>query len=308
MEISDEVLESIVSQCNGSTSNALSHLYTLVALNDTSINPANSPKSELSPPNSNNKVGNIVLASLVTSVVKMPKSPTSLSTTLSDIKAALNIKPKQTSNGVKQQQNKNLGKRPGKLECSTAVPDSKRFLSTSLQKSQINNVDQKVNLQHIKQEINGDLLKLCPVKYIPITTNGTTQPLPVATSIPTPLFVTQPLSPPPLSDKSADKTNSEQKTVKSNGSANPQESQQMINIGATALQNDQGYLIWNLYFYMLTGNPDSALVVLSSLLQNGVKSTTIAQELVSFSALYIGNYRTYTYYGIIRKLGLFVIA
>ena len=282
-------MESIVSQCNGSTSNALSHLYTLVALNDTSINPTNSPKSDISPPNSNNKVGNIVLASLVTSVVNMPKSPTSLSTTLSDIKTALNIKPKQTTNGVKQQQSKNLGKRSGKLECPTTVPDAKRFLSTSLQKSQINNINQKVNMQPIKQEINGDLLKLCPVKYIPITTNGATQPIPVTTSIPTPLFVTQPLSSPPLSAKSADRTNSEQKTVTPNGSTKLLESQQMINIGTTALQNDQGYLIWNLYFYMLTGNADSALVVLSSLLQNGVKSITIAQELVSFSALYIGN-------------------
>ena len=220
----------------------------------------------------------------------MPKSPTSLSTTLSDIKTALNIKPKQTSNGVKQQQNKNLGKRPGKLECSTAVPDAKRFLSTSLQKSQINGINQKVNLQPIKQEINGDLLKLCPVKYIPITTNGTTQQLPVTTSIPTPLFVTQPLASPPLSAKSVDKPNLEQKIVASNGSAKLEP--QQINIGVTALQNDQGYLIWNLYFYMLTGNADSALVILSSLLQNGVKSTTIAQELVSFSALYIGNYNT----------------
>ncbi|KAI6653675.1 ATPase AAA [Oopsacas minuta] len=291
LDVTNDILDSIVSSCNGSTSNALSQLYRLVVLNDSSINYANSPNSDISPPNSNNQVGNIVLASLLTSVANMPKSPTSLSTTLTDIKNALNIKQKHnsSSNGLKQQ-NKNLGKRSSKVECSTTVPDAKRFLSSSFQPVQLNNVNQKLNIQPLKQEmqINGDLLKLCPVKYIPITTNGGTQTL-SATSIHTPIFLTQPpISSPPLSAKSADKQILEPKSVILNGNSKTLDPQQLISIGGTTVQNDQGNLVWTLYFAMLTGNVDSALIVLSSLLQTGVKTLTIAQELLAFASLYIG--------------------
>ena len=288
LEIGDNKLENIVSLCNGSASIALSNLYTLVALSESNNSTQNSPKTDPQTANPNSKVGNRVLASLVTSVTDMPKSPSSLSSTLSEIKTALNIKTKQNSQNSAKPQSKNLGKRNNKVDCSPALPDPKRFFPATFQTPQLNAINQKLTLPPIKQEIpiNGDLLKMCPVKYIPISANGSMQGF-VNNTIPTPIFVTQPLVSPPVTAIPLENAVIEQKSV-FNGSS--KESTAALNIGGNAVQIDQMNLTWNLHIVMLTGNEDLSLLVLSSLLQNGVKPLTIAQELVSFASLYIGEY------------------
>ena len=268
-----------MSLCNGSASIALSNLYTLIALSESNNSLLNNPKTD---PNS--KVGNRVLASLVTSVVDLPKSPSYLSSSLSELKTALSIKTKENSpNNATKQQNKNLGKRNNKVE--PALPDAKRFFSTAFQTPQQPNANhQKVPQPPVKQEmqINGDLLKMCPVKYIPIATNGYTN------SLPTPIFLTQPLSSPPVTTMPHENAAVEQNATAYKGNAKTTEPTDTLNIGGNTVQIDQMSLTWNLHIVMLTGNEDLALLVLSSLLQNGVKPLTIAQELVSFASLYIG--------------------
>ena len=285
LDISSEDLEKVVSLCNGSASNALSQFQALVALNETQNQSSNSPRDGNSSPISNSKLGNKVLASLVTSIVSIPQTPPSLSSTLSDIRAALTSKSKKSANPnhTNSARTHARTKRSNKQDLSAVAPDSKRIFSSSFQPPLA-----KVNLQTPKQElsINGDASKMVPLKYIPITaTNGTT---PVLTApFPTPIFVTHQLPSSPVATKSAEKQTIEAKPVIINGNPKLLEGQ-LINLGANQVQNEQGNLIWTLYFAMLTGNSDSALLVLSSLLQSGVKPLTIAQELVAFASLYIG--------------------
>ena len=279
MEIGDTKLDEIVSLCNGSASIALSNLYTQIPLSENNSSVMNNPKAD-----TNSKVGNRVLASLVTSVVDMPNNPSSLSSTLSEIKTALNIKTRDnTPHNVTKPLNKNLGKRNNKVECSTAIPDAKRFFPTTFQSpQQLNTNHPKMSMPPIKQEINGDLLKMCPAKYITIAGNGAMQGF--TNSIPTPIF----LASPPVTAMPLDNAAFDQKTAVYNDNAKVVDSTDTLSIGGNTVQFDQISLTYNLHISMLIGNEDLALLVLSSLLQNGVKPLIIAQELLSFASLYIG--------------------
>lgn len=289
----------------------------------TSINRSDS----VSPLKSTHNISNTVLASLVASAVSTPAPTQHLTATLKSIQVALTTSkvdsrhtptdamivtppPMYVNNYCEPTEKKTsvLGKR-GSSESYVLSPNSKRFESNEVLKYKViplklasppdetyisnNNIHMNSlktpsppKQEHTPPHRNNSVetIKLIPIIPITACTNLHAQSILVATPSPatqkqhdTPVM-TDVMKTQLASVFPANSSIISQATIlniASNGNT----------INKSAEHNSY---INTLHLSMLTGNLDSSLVILSSLLQNGVKPAIIAQELVTFSSLYIG--------------------